>query len=202
MTIEVGSKLPEVTLFRATADGPEAVNTKEFFAGRKVVVFAVPGAFTPTCSAKHLPGFVANAEAIKAKGVDEIVCLASNDAFVMNAWAKAENAGDNITMLSDGDLAFVSKTGLELDLTGRGLGKRANRFAMIVDDGKVTDLAVEEPGAFDVSNAETVLGLVCLAMKCTTPSLKSDLIGDQLMKTPPRLSYSRMSRSRNNSLKL
>ncbi len=158
MTIEVGSALPEVTLFRATADGPEAVNTKEFFAGRKVVVFAVPGAFTPTCSAKHLPGFVANADAIKAKGVDEIVCLASNDAFVMNAWAKSENAGENITMLSDGDLAFVNKTGLELDLTGRGLGKRANRFAMIVDDGKVTDLAVEAPGAFDVSSAETVLG--------------------------------------------
>lgn len=158
MTIEVGSKLPEVTLFRATADGPEAVNTNEFFAGRKVVVFAVPGAFTPTCSAKHLPGFVAHADAIKAKGVDEIVCLASNDAFVLNAWAKAENAGENITMLSDGDLAFVNKTGLELDLTGRGLGKRANRFAMIVDDGKVIDLAVEEPGAFDVSSAETVLG--------------------------------------------
>lgn len=158
MTIEVGSKLPEVTLFRATADGPEAVNTNEFFAGRKVVVFAVPGAFTPTCSAKHLPGFIANADAIKAKGVDEIVCLASNDAFVLRAWAKAENSGENITMLSDGDLAFVSKTGLELDLTGRGLGKRANRFAMIVDDGKVTDLAVEEPGAFDVSSAETVLG--------------------------------------------
>ncbi len=156
MTISVGNEIPDVPLFRATSDGPEAVNSKEFFAGRKVVLFAVPGAFTPTCSAKHLPGFVAKAGEIKAKGVDEIVCLASNDAFVLQAWADAEKATD-VTMLSDGDLAFVNATGLELDLTGRGLGKRANRFAMIVDDGKVTDLAVEEPGAFDVSSAEAVL---------------------------------------------
>ncbi|MCC9620737.1 peroxiredoxin [Thalassospira sp. MA62] len=156
MTISVGSELPDVTLFRATPDGPEAVNSKEFFAGRKIVLFAVPGAFTPTCSAKHLPGFVAKADEIKAKGVDEIVCLASNDAFVMQAWSDAEKAS-NITMLSDGDLDFVNATGLELDLTGRGLGKRANRFAMIVEDGKVTDVAVEEPGAFEVSSAEAVL---------------------------------------------
>jgi peroxiredoxin len=156
MTISVGTELPEVTLFRATSDGPEAVNSKEFFAGRKVVLFAVPGAFTPTCSAKHLPGFVAKADEIKAKGVDEIVCLASNDAFVLQAWSDAEKA-NNVTMLSDGDLAFVDATGLELDLTGRGLGKRANRFAMIVENGKVTDLAVEEPGAFEVSSAEAVL---------------------------------------------
>tara|TARA_E500000318_G_scaffold30288_2_gene30058 strand:+ start:716 stop:1195 length:480 start_codon:yes stop_codon:yes gene_type:complete len=156
MTISVGNELPDVTLFRATSDGPEAVNSKEFFAGRKIVLFAVPGAFTPTCSAKHLPGFVAKSDEIKAKGVDEIACLASNDAFVMQAWATSEKATD-ITMLSDGDLAFVDATGLELDLTGRGLGKRANRFAMIVDNGKVTHLAVEEPGAFDVSSAEAVL---------------------------------------------
>lgn len=156
MTITVGSELPEVTLFRATGDGPQAVSSKEFFAGRKVVLFAVPGAFTPTCSAKHLPGFVSKSDEIKAKGVDEIVCLASNDAFVLQAWADKENAGD-ITMLSDGDLAFVDATGLELDLTGRGLGKRANRFAMIVEDGKVSHLAVEEPGAFEVSSAEAVL---------------------------------------------
>ncbi|MFV1851527.1 MAG: peroxiredoxin [Thalassospira sp.] len=156
MTITVGSDLPEVTLFRATGDGPQAVSSKEFFAGRKVVLFAVPGAFTPTCSAKHLPGFVSKSDEIKAKGVDEIACLASNDAFVLQAWADKENAED-ITMLSDGDLAFVDATGLELDLTGRGLGKRANRFAMIVEDGKVTHLAVEEPGAFDVSSAESVL---------------------------------------------
>lgn len=156
MTISVGNELPDVTLFRATGDGPEAVNTKEFFAGRKVVLFAVPGAFTPTCSAKHLPGFVAKADEIKAKGVDEIACLASNDAFVMQAWAESQKA-DNVTMLSDGDLAFVEATGLELDLTGRGLGKRANRFAMVVENGKVTHLAVEEPGAFEVSSAEAVL---------------------------------------------
>ena len=156
MTISVGSELPEVTLFRATSDGPEAVNSKEFFAGRKVVLFAVPGAYTPTCSAKPLPGFVAKADEIKAKGVDEIACLASNDAFVLQAWSVSEKA-DNITMLSDGDLSFVDATGLELDLTGRGLGKRANRFAMIVDNGKVTHLAVEEPGVFEVSSAEAVL---------------------------------------------
>ena len=116
MTISVGTEVPDVTLFRATSDGPEAVNTKEFFAGRKIVLFAVPGAFTPTCSAKHLPGFIAKADEIKAKGVDEIACLASNDAFVMQEWAKSQNA-DGITMLSDGDLAFVDATGLELDLT-------------------------------------------------------------------------------------
>lgn len=156
MTITVGSDLPEVTLFRATSDGPQAVSSKEFFADRKVVLFAVPGAFTPTCSAKHLPGFVSKSDEIKAKGVDEIACLASNDAFVLQAWADKENAED-ITMLSDGDLAFVDATGLELDLTGRGLGKRANRFAMIVENGKVTHLAVEEPGAFEVSSAEAVL---------------------------------------------
>ncbi|MHC8491976.1 redoxin family protein [Thalassospira sp. SM2505] len=156
MTITVGNDIPDVTLFRATSDGPEAVNSKEFFAGRKVVLFAVPGAYTPTCSAKHLPGFVAKADEIKAKGVDEIACLASNDAFVLQAWSKSENA-ENITMLSDGDLSFVDATGLELDLTGRGLGKRANRFAMIVDNGKVTHLAVEEPGVFEVSSAEAVL---------------------------------------------
>ncbi|NIZ00290.1 peroxiredoxin [Thalassospira lucentensis] len=156
MTISVGTKIPDVTLFRATSDGPEAVNSKEFFADRKIVLFAVPGAFTPTCSAKHLPGFVAKADEIKAKGVDEIVCLASNDAFVLQAWAESEKA-EGITMLSDGDLAFVDATGLELDLTGRGLGKRANRFVMVVENGEVTHLAVEEPGAFEVSSAEAVL---------------------------------------------
>ena len=111
MTISVGTEVPDVTLFRATSDGPEAVNTKEFFAGRKIVLFAVPGAFTPTCSAKHLPGFIAKADEIKAKGVDEIACLASNDAFVMQEWAKSQNA-DGITMLSDGDLAFVDALSL------------------------------------------------------------------------------------------
>ena len=132
MTISVGTELPEVTLFRATSDGPEAVNSKEFFAGRKVVLFAVPGAFTPTCSAKHLRVLSPKPVRSKPKVVDEIVCLASNDAFVLQAWAEAEKA-ENVTMLSDGDLAFVDATGLELDLTGRGLGKRANRFAMIVE---------------------------------------------------------------------
>jgi peroxiredoxin len=157
MTIAVGSTLPEVTLHRATKDGPEAVNSTELFAGRKVVLFAVPGAFTPTCSIKHLPGFVEKADDIKAKGVDEIFCLASNDAFVLQAWADAENVNGKITMLGDGDLNFTNATGLKLDLRGKGLGERANRYAMIIDDNKVTHLAVEEPGAFDVSSAESVL---------------------------------------------
>ncbi|MFH1803814.1 MAG: peroxiredoxin [Pseudomonadota bacterium] len=157
MTIAVGSSLPDVTLHRATADGPEAVQSKDLFAGRKVVLFAVPGAFTPTCSIKHLPGFVGKADEIKAKGVDEIFCLASNDAFVMQAWAKSENVGDSVTMLADGSLNFTSATGLELDLRERGLGMRANRYVMVVDDNKVTHLAVEGPGEFEVSSAEAVL---------------------------------------------
>ncbi|WP_339780219.1 peroxiredoxin [uncultured Thalassospira sp.] len=157
MTIAEGATLPDVVLHRATPDGPEAVQSKDLFAGRKVVLFAVPGAFTPTCSIKHLPGFINKADDIKAKGVDEIFCLASNDAFVMQAWAKSENVGETITMLADGDLNFTNGTGLKLDLRGKGLGERANRYAMIIDDNKVTHLAIEEPGAFDVSSAESVL---------------------------------------------
>lgn len=135
----------------------EEVSTTEFFVGRKVVLFSVPGAFTPTCSAQHLPGFVQNADAIKAKGVDEIVCIAVNDAFVMDAWAKSQQTVDAVTLLADGNGEFTGALGLALDGTGFGLGQRGQRFAMVVVDGTVTHLAVEEPGAFEVSSAERIL---------------------------------------------
>ena len=155
--IKVGDQIPSMTLTKATAEGPKPVTTDEIFKGRKVVMFAVPGAFTPTCSAKHLPGFVQNIDALKAKGVDEIVCMAVNDAFVMGAWGKDQGVGENITMLSDGSAAFTKAMGLELDLVARGLGVRSQRFAMVVEDGKVSHLAVEAAGGFDVSRAEAVL---------------------------------------------
>ncbi len=155
--IKVGDQIPSMTLTKATAEGPKPVSTDEIFKGRKVVLFAVPGAFTPTCSAKHLPGFVQNAAALKAKGVDEIVCMAVNDGFVMGAWAKDQGVGDTITMMSDGSAALTKAMGLELDLVARGLGVRSQRFAMVAQDGKVTHLAVESAGGFDVSRAEAVL---------------------------------------------
>lgn len=155
--IKVGDQIPSMTLTKATAEGPKPVTTDEIFKGRKVVMFAVPGAFTPTCSAKHLPGFVQNIDALKAKGVDEIVCMAVNDAFVMGAWGKDQGVGENITMLSDGSAAFTKAMGLELDLVARGLGVRSQRFAMVIEDGKVSHLAVEAAGGFDVSRAEAVL---------------------------------------------
>jgi peroxiredoxin (alkyl hydroperoxide reductase subunit C) len=155
--IKVGDQIPSMTLTKATAEGPKPVTTDEIFKGRKVVMFAVPGAFTPTCSAKHLPGFVQNIDALKAKGVDEIVCMAVNDAFVMGAWGKDQGVGENITMLADGSAAFTKAMGLELDLVARSLGVRSQRFAMVVQDGKVTHLAVEAAGGFDVSRAEAVL---------------------------------------------
>ena len=155
--IKVGDQIPSMTLTKATAEGPKPVTTDEIFKGRKVVMFAVPGAFTPTCSAKHLPGFVQNIDALKAKGVAEIVCMAVNDAFVMGAWGKDQAVGENITMLADGSGAFTKAMGLELDLVARGLGVRSQRFAMVVKDGKVSHLAVEAAGGFDVSRAEAVL---------------------------------------------
>jgi peroxiredoxin (alkyl hydroperoxide reductase subunit C) len=155
--IKVGDQIPSMTLTKATAEGPKPVTTDEIFKGRKVVLFAVPGAFTPTCSAKHLPGFVQNIDALKAKGVDEIVCMAVNDAFVMGAWGKDQSVGESITMLADGSAAFTKAMGLELDLVARGLGVRSQRFAMIVQDGTVSHLAVEAAGGFDVSRAEAVL---------------------------------------------
>ncbi|MDR3521002.1 MAG: peroxiredoxin [Acidocella sp.] len=155
--IKVGDKIPEMKLMTATAEGPREVDTADIFGTGKVVMFAVPGAFTPTCSAKHLPGFVSHMEALKAKGVDKVVCMAVNDAFVMGAWAKDQKVGDAIIMLADGSAAFTKALGLQLDLVARGLGIRSQRFALVTQDGVVTHLAVEEAGGFDVSRAEAVL---------------------------------------------
>lgn len=155
--IKVGDAIPEGTLVAATADGPKEMTTAELFGGRKVVLFAVPGAFTPTCSAKHVPSFMQNADALMAKGVEQIACIAVNDPFVMGAWAKDQAVGDRIIMLSDGMATFTKALGLEVDLSKRGLGIRSSRYAMVVDDGVVTMLNVEEPGGYDVSSAEKVL---------------------------------------------
>jgi peroxiredoxin (alkyl hydroperoxide reductase subunit C) len=155
--IKVGDAIPNVTVTASTADGPEAMETDAIFKGKKVVLFAVPGAFTPTCSARHLPGFVEHAEAIKAKGVDTIACIAVNDAFVMGAWAKDQETADKILMLADGSGDFAKAMGLELDLVARGLGIRSQRYALIAEDGIVTFLGVEEGAAFEASKAETVL---------------------------------------------
>jgi peroxiredoxin (alkyl hydroperoxide reductase subunit C) len=155
--IKQGDKIPEMKLMSATPEGPREVDTAEVFGPGKVVLFAVPGAFTPTCSAKHLPGFTDHLADLKAKGVDRVVCLAVNDVFVMGAWAKDQKVGDGIIMLADGSAAFTRALGLELDLTARGLGVRSQRFALIAVDGVVTHLAVEDAGGFDVSRAEAVL---------------------------------------------
>ena len=157
MTIKVGDRVPSASLKHMTADGMQTITTDQLFKGKKVVLFALPGAFTPTCSAKHLPGFVQNAEAIKAKGVDTIACLSVNDAFVMNAWGKDQKVGDKVLMLADGNAEFAEATGLTMDGTGYGMGKRTSRWAMVIDDGKVKTLNIEAPGAFEVSSAESVM---------------------------------------------
>ncbi len=157
MTISKGDRLPDVTLVKATDQGPEKVQSGDYFKGKKVALFSVPGAFTPTCSAKHLPGFVDKASDLKAKGVDEIAATAVNDAFVMGAWNKASGS-DDITMLADGNGDFAEALGLTMDGSGFGMGKRGQRFSMIVDDGVVTELNVEAPGDFKVSSAEHMLG--------------------------------------------
>jgi peroxiredoxin len=157
MTIQVGDRIPSASFRIKTDEGIKALSTDEVFGGKKVVLFSVPGAFTPTCSAKHLPGFVEKAAEIKSKGVDTIACVSVNDAFVMNAWGKDQNVGDKVLMLADGNGDFAKAIGLELDATGNGLGIRSQRFAVIVDDGVVTTLNVEQPGAFEVSSAEAVL---------------------------------------------
>lgn len=156
-TIKVGDSIPSFKLMLATADGPREVSTDEIFKGKKVVLFAVPGAFTPTCSAKHLPGFVQHADALAAKGVDHIVCVAVNDAFVLGAWAKEQGVGDKVLMLADGSGLFTRALGLELDLVSRGLGMRSQRYALVAQDGIVTHLAIEAPGGFEVSRAEMIL---------------------------------------------
>ena len=157
MSISVGDKLPDVTMVKATAEGPEQVQSSDYFAGKKVALFSVPGAFTPTCSAKHLPGFVEKAEELKAKGVDEIVGTAVNDAFVMGAWNASAGSSD-ITMLADGNADFAEAVGLTMDGSGFGMGKRGQRFSMVVNDGVVEQLNVEAPGDFKVSSAEHMLG--------------------------------------------
>lgn len=157
MTIQIGGTLPGVALVKATDSGPEAIDSASFFAGRKVALFSVPGAFTPTCSAKHLPGFIDNADALKAKGVDEIVCTAVNDAFVLGAWSKSNAADGKVTMLADGNGAFATAVGLTMDGSKFGLGTRGQRFSMVVDNGVVTQLNVEAPGEFRVSSADYLL---------------------------------------------
>ena len=157
MTIKVGDKVPTATLMQFKDGGPKPVKTDEFFAGKKVVLFALPGAFTPTCSAKHLPGFVQNAVSIKKKGIDEIACLSVNDAFVMNAWGEQQQAGGKVAMLADGNGDFTRAMGLELDGSRFGMGKRSQRYSMLVDNGIVKALNVEEGGAFSVSSAEHIL---------------------------------------------
>ena len=157
MTIKVGDSIPSMKLMMATTDGPKEVSTDDIFKGKKVVLFAVPGAFTPTCSAKHLPGFLQNADAIKGKGVDTIACISVNDAFVMGAWGKEHGTGEKIQMLADGSANFAKALGLEMDVTARGMGVRSQRYALVVQDGKVTHLGVEAPGAFEASKAETIL---------------------------------------------
>ena len=156
MTIEVGQTLPDVKLSKPTESGLEGVQTGDYFKGKKVALFSVPGAFTPTCSAKHLPGYVAKAAELKAAGFDEIICTAVNDGFVMGAWAKA-SGGPEVTMLGDGNATFAGALGLTFDASGPGLGTRGQRFAMVVNDGVVEKLFVEAPGEFKVSSAEHVL---------------------------------------------
>lgn len=157
MTIATGETLPDVHLYRMGDKGPEKISSSELFAGRKTVLFAVPGAFTPTCSRAHLPGYVVKADELLAKGVDQIVCLSVNDAFVMDAWGKQQNVDDRILMIADPDGRFTTAVALEVDLSSRGLGLRSQRYAMVIDDGVVTHLNVEEPGKFEVSDAETML---------------------------------------------
>ncbi len=156
MTIKVGDKIPSATLKVKTEGGIEDLSTDTLFGGKTVVLFAVPGAFTPTCSVKHLPGFVAHSADIKGKGVDTIACLSVNDAFVMDAWGKDQQADGKVLMLADGNGELTGKLGLEMDGSAFGLGTRSQRYAMVVKDGTVAALHVEEPGAFEVSSAEAV----------------------------------------------
>ena len=156
MAVSVGDQIPNVTIKTMGEKGPEDFNTVDFFAGKKVVLFAVPGAFTPTCSAAHVPGFVVNADKILAKGVDAIVCLSVNDAFVMSAWGQSQNA-EALVMAADGNGEFTQAMGLTLDGSGFGLGHRSSRYALIAEDGKITTLNAEQGGAFEVSSAEKIL---------------------------------------------
>ncbi|WP_439637516.1 peroxiredoxin [Oceanicaulis sp.] len=157
MTLKVGDTLPDVTFMTMTADGPQPMSTDDVFAGKRVALFAVPGAYTPTCSAKHLPGFIEKASQLQAKGVDRIACTSVNDVFVMGAWGKDQGAGDAVLMLADGNGDFASALGLEMDGSAFGMGKRSQRYALVVNDKVIEHLFVDEPGNFEVSSAEHVL---------------------------------------------
>ncbi len=157
MTIQIGDRIPNIPLVKVTDAGPETVDSDAFFAGRRVALFSVPGAFTPTCSAKHLPGFVTNADALKAKGIDEIACTAVNDFFVMKAWGAANGVDGKITLLADGNAAFAQALGLTMDASKFGMGTRGQRYSLVVKDGVVEQLNVEAPGEFRVSSAEYLL---------------------------------------------
>ena len=154
---KVGDRVPKVTLMRATSDGPEPVDSEDYFRGRRVALFSVPGAFTPTCSARHLPGFVEKADELRVKGVDEIACTAVNDAFVLGAWSQSAEAEGKVTMLADGNGEFARALGLEIDGSKFGMGRRGQRYSMVVNDGVIEQLNVEEPGAFNVSSADYML---------------------------------------------
>jgi peroxiredoxin len=158
MTIKAGERMPAGKFKLMGESGPQDLTTAQLFDGKRVVLFSVPGAFTPTCNAKHLPGFVTQAAAMHAKGIDTIACMAVNDVFVMNAWGKSANAGEAVMMLADGNGEYARALGLELDATGFGMGKRGQRFAIVVDNGVATKVNVEAPGEFKVSAAEYVLG--------------------------------------------
>jgi peroxiredoxin len=158
MTISVGSKMPAGTLAIMTAEGPGKISTDDLFGGKKVVLFSVPGAFTPTCSQKHLPGYVQKADELKANGVDTIACIAVNDVFVMDAWGKDQGAGDKVLMLADGNAEYAKALGLDLDASGFGMGTRSQRFSIIVNDGTVEQVNIEGPGEFNVSSCEYAIG--------------------------------------------
>ncbi len=158
MTIKVGDRTPSATLHHMTDDGVAEVSADTLFKGKRVALFGLPGAFTRTCSARHLPGFVANADAFKAKGIDAIVCLSVNDAYVMNVWGKDQNVGDKVMMIADGSAAFTRALGLDIDLGDRGFGVRSRRYSMLLDDGVVTALHLEDATGLTVSDAETLLG--------------------------------------------
>lgn len=158
MSIAVGDKIPDVKVMVATAEGPQAAQTGELLGAGKIALFSVPGAFTPTCSAKHLPGFVNKADEFKAKGVDKIVCMSVNDAFVMKAWGKDQNVDGKVVMMADGNGDFARALGLVMDGKGFGMGERSQRFSAVIENGVVKKLNVEAPGAFEVSSAEHMLG--------------------------------------------
>ncbi len=158
MTISIGDKIPSVDLDIMTGDGPGGISTDDLFAGKTVAMFGLPGAFTRTCSARHLPGFVDNADALRAKGIDDIVCISVNDPFVMAAWAKVQNVGDKVLLVADGSAKFARAAGLDVDMSAKGFGVRCRRFSMVVEDGTVKSLQIDEPGTFENTSAEVMLG--------------------------------------------